>query len=509
MRSSRLGKRSVYENGTRQNRKTALLRAAVEGLEARTMLSTAVLTYHNNNQSTGVDNTETLLTPASINDTVNTNQFRKQFTVGVDGQVYGQPLYKPAVNITTGTFQGTHNVAFVTTQHDSLYAIDTNGGSMLWHDSFIFNASGNPNPLNPAVASGITTMPSSDTGSGDISPEIGITATPVIDPATNALYLTAKTKQIDAGNFTHYIYTLYKINIQNGAILSSAVIGDTINSGGTYYYRTTGAAGTTDPFVNGTGDGHIASQVAIDGRSAGSWGGTSRVYFNAQRQMDRPGVVLVTNADSSKTIYIAFASHGDNGPYHGWVLAYNAASLALTGVINTTPNGGLGGIWGGGGITAVDASGNLYFETGNGSFNTLASNFTGTNTGTGVYSQPLDHNYGDCFVKVSLDTTTTQSSQNSNGWGLKIADFFSPYNNATLNGGDTDLGSGAPVLLPDSVGSSTHTQLLVGAGKEGKIYLIDRNKMGGFSPNTDYVVEEQANTRPPASMARSIRPHSS
>ncbi|MDB5332291.1 MAG: pyrrolo-quinoline quinone, partial [Phycisphaerales bacterium] len=398
MRSSRLGERSVNENGSRLHRKAAVLRAAVEGLEARTLLSTSVLTYHNNNQSTGVNNTETLLTPASINDTVNINQFRKQFTVGVDGQVYGQPLYEPAVNITTGNLQGTHNVAFVTTQHDSLYAIDTNGGSMLWHDSFIYNASGNPNPLNPNLASGITTMPSSDTGSGDISPEIGITATPVIDPTVGggSLYLTAKTKQIDAGGFSHYIYTLYKINIQNGAIISSAVIGDTINSGGTYYYRTTGATGTTDPFVNGTGDGQITAQAAFDGRSAGSWGGTSRVYFNAERQMDRPGVVLVTNANSTKTIYIAFASHGDNGPYHGWVLAYDAASLNLTGVINTTPNGGLGGIWGGGGITAVDASGNLYFETGNGTFNTASTNFPG-----GQYF-PADHNFGDCFVKVSV-----------------------------------------------------------------------------------------------------------
>ncbi|MDB5354092.1 MAG: hypothetical protein JWN24_545, partial [Phycisphaerales bacterium] len=487
MRRSRLEARSVRSNGIGRQRKSTVLRAAVEGLESRTMLSTSVLTYHNNNQSTGVNNTETLLTPA----TVNVNQFRKQFAVNVDGQVYGQPLYMPSLNITTGAQAGVHNVAFVTTEHGSLYAIDTNGGSLLWHDSFISNAV-NPNPLNPVIPPGTSTIPNGDTGSSDINPEIGITATPVIDPATNALYLTSNVKTIDAGNFTHYVYTLFKINIQNGAIISSIVIGDTIYSGGVYYYRTTGAA--TDPFVNGNGDGNIISQPAIDGMAAGSWGGTHRIYFNALRQMDRPGVVLVTNPDSTKSIYLAFASHGDNGPYHGWLLRYDASSLALTGVVNTTPNGGLGGIWQGGGIAALDSSGSLYFETGNGSFNTAASNFSGTNNGT-TYSLPLDHNYGDSFVKVTADTVhNNPTNQNSNGWGLQISDFFSPQNNATLNGGDTDLGSGAPIVLPDAVGSTAHPHLLVGAGKEGKIYLIDRDKMGGFSPTTDFVVQEQANS---------------
>ncbi|MDB5173535.1 MAG: hypothetical protein JWN51_2308, partial [Phycisphaerales bacterium] len=488
MRRTRLGARSIRGNGVGRQRKMGVVRAAVEGLESRTMLSTSVLTYHNNNQTTGVNNTETLLTPSSVN----VSQFRKQFTVGMDGQVYAQPLYVPNLNITTGAQPGIHNVAFVATEHDSLYAIDTNGGSQLWHDSFIFNAAGNPNPLNPAVPSGVTTMPSGDTGSGDITVEVGITSTPVIDAAANAIYVAAKTKKIDAANFVHYVYTLYKINIQNGAILSSTVMGDTINSGGAYYYRTTGTA--TDPFVNGTGDGNITSQVAFDGMTAGSWGGTNRVYFNAQRQLNRPGLVLVTNPDSTKSLYIAFASHGDNGPYHGWVLRYDAANLALNGVVNTTPNGGLGGIWQGGGITAVDAAGNLYCETGNGSFNGAASNFSVTNNGT-TYSLPLDHNYGDCFIKISADTThNSPSNQNANGWGLQISDFFSPQNNATLNAGDTDLGSGGPTLLPDGVGSTAHAHLLIGAGKEGKIYLIDRDKMGGFSPTTDFVVQEQANS---------------
>src|SRR5438105_25532 len=106
------------------------VRALIEPLESRMLLSTSVLTYHNNLQSTGVNSTETLLTPASVN----VSQFRKQYSVPLDGQEYGQPLYDPSINITTGSQQGVHNVIYVTTQHDSLYAIDSNGGSILWHD---------------------------------------------------------------------------------------------------------------------------------------------------------------------------------------------------------------------------------------------------------------------------------------------------------------------------------------------------------------------------------------
>jgi fibronectin type 3 domain-containing protein len=472
------------KSASRKRRARRLSAAAAEGarpiwlemLEDRQMLSTSMLTYHNDLSSTGVNSTETLLTPA----TVNVNQFQKQYSVPVDGQVYGQPLYNPGVNITTGNQPGVHDVAFVVTQHDSLYAIDTNGGSILWHDSFIYNPAGNPNPLNPTIPAGVTTVPSADTNSSDISPEIGITSTPVIDPATSSLYLTAKTKQSING-FTHYVYTLYRINIQNGQILTSTIMGDTIYNGGTYYYRATDVGAGSDPYVLGTGDGAISSQAAIANQPAANFG-QSRVYFNAMRQMNRPAVTLANGS-----IYIALASHGDNGPYHGWVLRYNASSLALTGVLNTTPNGGLGGIWEAGGVLVTDAAGNLYFETGNGSFNTNASNFP-----NGQYF-PADHNFGDCFVKIGNDPTfNSPSNQNPNGWGLQVFDYFSPYNNATLNAGDTDLGSGAPVILPDTVGSAAHPHLLIGAGKEGKIYLIDRDHMGGFNPSTDQVVQTQA-----------------
>jgi hypothetical protein len=415
----------------------------MEAFEPRIFLSGDVLTYHNDNASTGDYLTETQLTPANVK----ASTFGKRFSTPVDGQVYAQPLYKSNVNITTGVSQGVHNVVYVATEHDSLYAIDSDSGNVLWKVSFL--------------STGVTTMPQADTGSSDITPEIGITSTPVIDPATNILYLTAKTKEIKS-NQSHYVYRLHAIDLGSGAEMlgGPAVIGDTINAGGNYTY-------VSGPSVKGSGDGSV--------------GGIVR--FNAQRQMQRPGITLYNGV-----VYLAFASHGDNGPYHGWVLGYNAQTLAITAVFNATPNGGLGGIWQGGGRVAVDPQGFFYFETGNGSFNQAATNFN-------AQGFPKDGDYGDSFVKLAIDPTSTAASPNINGWGLKVVDYFTPFNQAALNSADTDLGSGGPLILPDSVGSVAHPHLLIGSGKEGKLYLIDRDNMGKFDVNTDHVVQETpANT---------------
>jgi fibronectin type 3 domain-containing protein len=446
------------------------------------VLATSVLSYHMDAQSSGVNSTETLLTPGNVN----TSTFGKTFSTPLDGQAYAEPLYVPGVNITAGNFPGIHNTVFAATEHDGLYAIDAQGGNVLWYDSF----------LNPAIsgvalagATTITSVPNSDVNSSDINPEIGITGTPTIDASQNAIFVITKTKQIvpvGGTNHTHYVAELFKINIQNGAVIASHVIADTDDTSG-YVYRTQISASATnqDPFVFGSGDG----QITINGQS--------RVYFNALRQMSRPGMTLFGGQ-----IYTSWASHGDNGPYHGWVLKFDENTLALTGVLNTTPNGGLGGIWQGGDITTIDphldASGNpiFYFETGNGTFD---GNYTGTSpngTTTGLNAQgfPVNGDYADSFVKIGIDTTTTQASQNINGWGFKVLDYFSPSNNQSLNAGDTDLGSGGTTILPDSVGNAAHPHLLIGSGKEGKIYLIDRDNMGKFDPNnvvTDHVVEEQ------------------
>ena len=460
---------------SRKSRSGTIL--GVEQLEQRNLLSVNVLSYHMDNQSTGLNSAETLLTVANVN----TSSFGKTFTTPLDGQGYAEPLYVSGVNITTGTFQGVHNVVYVATEHDGLYAIDSQGGNVLWYDSFI----------NPAIsgvalagATSITTVPNGDTGSSDINPEIGITSTPVIDPTQNAIFILTNTKQM-VGSTTHYVANLFKIDIQDGSVIASRIIGDTISNGGnnfTYRTQTDPASLNQDPFVFGNGDGAV------------SVNGQSRVYFNALRKMSRSGMTIFDGV-----VTTTWASHGDNFPYHGWVLRFDENTLALVGVLNTTPNGGLGGIWQGAGIapydTHLDANGNpiLYFETGNGTFD---GNYSGgVTTGLNGQGMPNKGDYGDAFVKVVVDTTTTQGNQNINGWGLAVADYFAPSNNQSLNGGDTDLGSGGPIVLPDSVGSAAHPHLLIGAGKQGTIYLIDRDNMGKFDPNntqTDAVVEEQS-----------------
>jgi fibronectin type 3 domain-containing protein len=418
------------------------IRLACEPLEDRVVPSTDVTAYHpaiptTNPASTinaGVDSTETVLTPANVNSTT----FGKLFATTVDGQVYAQPLYMSGLTVNAGT----HNVVFVATEHDGLYAIDANSGAILWQHSQQTN-----NDLLTAAHGGtVSTVPAGDVGSSDVSPEIGITATPVIDPTNNTLFVETKQKEV-ASDGTHYEHYLYAIDITTGAIKNKVLIADSI-----------GDTVVSGPSVLGTG--------------AGSSGGV--VKFDALRQMDRPGINLING-----NIYLSYASHGDNGPYHGWILGYSESSLAPTAVFNANPNGSDDGIWQSGGTLAYETvNGNtyLYFETGNGTFDTTltASPFT-----SGLMI-PNQGDYGDAFVKVQIDSTTSQQSNNPNGWGMHVVDYFTPSNEGNLSNGDTDLGSGAPLLLPASAGSATHQNLMVGAGKEGRIYLIDRNNMGGY-----------------------------
>ena len=179
--------------------------------------ASSMLTYHNDNSSTGANLNETLLTPANVNSA----DFGKLHNVSLDGQVYAQPLYVSNVDITAGPSPGVHNVVYVATEHDSLYAIDADSGQVLWKDSFI------------KPGAGITTVPSNDVNSSDLTPEIGITGTPVIDATTNTLYLDAKTKEVQGGDH-HYVHRLHAINITNGAekFGGPMTIADTIWNGG-------------------------------------------------------------------------------------------------------------------------------------------------------------------------------------------------------------------------------------------------------------------------------------
>jgi fibronectin type 3 domain-containing protein len=437
----------------RRNRLTRA-RPTLEILEDRRLLSTSVTRYHYDNQSTGADLTETQLTSSNVN----SSSFGKLYSTSVDGQVYAEPLVLTNVTI-TGNNAGTYDsVVFVATQNDSLYAINTASGAVLWQRVFLDTTNSND---HLAGATSVTTVSSSDVNSNDINPKIGITGTPVIDPSTNILYLDVKTKET-VGGTTYFVQRVHAISIANGTDAANAyVLGTTTN----------GNTNNTSIYVNGTG--------------AGSVGGV--VQFNALREANRPGLSLANG-----TVYLEWASHGDNGPYHGWVVTLNISNLStqgmvLSGVLNTDPNGSGAGIWGGGGgITFEPDNSAFYFETGNGFGR-------GSNPPLDANGFPTDHSYYESLVKVVTDPTTTATNQNSNGWGLKITDYFTPYNVVALDNADEDFGSGSPLVLPASAGIPNHPNLMVAAGKEGKIYLLDRNSLGKFNSTRDNVINAVPN----------------
>jgi autotransporter-associated beta strand protein len=474
----------------------------LEQLETRLTPSINVLTWNYGSASTGVNPNETQLTPANVK----VGQFGKLATVGLDGQAYAQPLVDQAVAIggVAGDSSanllvpsGTHNVVFVATEHDSLYAIDTTTYTILWQRSFTninssyIGTTVGTNINNTLGATAISTIPNGEVNSADINPEIGITGTPVIDPTSNILYLDVKTKETIGGNVT-YVQQIHAINISDGTDKTQPyTVGytDNLNSA---------AVGTlndnhTSIFVYGTGDGSIPDpNTATDGNP-----GTKIVQFNALREANRPALSI-----HNGQLYGAWASHGDNGPYHGWVLKWtiSGSGLTLAGWFCTSPNNGLSGIWSGGTTLQFEADGTtFYFETGNGSGGTPTLNAQGF---------PTNANYNEAVVKVAADATTGVNHQGPNGWGMKVADYFIPYNVAALDGADSDFGSGAPLLLPDSAGIPGHPHLMVAAGKEGRIYLIDRDNMGKFDPVNDNVVnavnDGSGHLRPPNLISGSL-----
>ena len=421
-------------------------RSLYEMLEARQLLSASVTSFHYDQSSSGSNPNETVLTPTTVNPT----DFGKLATTPLDGQVYAQPLYVPGVNITVGPTQGVHDVIFAATEHDSVYGIDADTGVALWQASFI----------NPSE--GVTAVPAADVSSTDISPEYGITGTPVIDSSTNSLYVVAYTKEVRADG-PHYVYRLHALDLSNGAekFGGSLLIADTLASG-----PVTGnnaGAGLSYSFVAGP---------AVHGIGSGSVNG--QVTFNALWQLQRPGLAL-----DNGNVYIAFGSHGSLATAHGWVLSVDAQHMTLNGVLNTTPNGSLGTIWQSGNAITVDSDGNLFVSTGNGDFDTNLN-------GQGF---PTNGNYGDSVLKIARDPSTGPSNQNVNGWGLKVADYFTPHNQATLGYNNIDLGSGGLILLPSQYGSAAHPNLLLTGGKQGVLYLVDRDNMGKYNPTTDQVVQ--------------------
>ncbi|HYL83436.1 MAG TPA: pyrrolo-quinoline quinone [Candidatus Angelobacter sp.] len=376
-----------------------------------------VLTYHNNLSRDGTNTHEFALTTLNVN----TFTFGKLFSCQADGAIYAQPLWVPNLTVAGAS----HNVIIVATQHESLYAFDADAAPCvtLWHVSLVDAAHGG--------TSGETSVPSAGAGAlvgsgyGDISPEVGITGTPVIDPATKTLYVVSKS--VNAS--TQFFQRLHAIDLATG---NERVAPQSIDS---------------SISVPGTGAGSVAARVAFDPRN----------------EAQRPGLVL-----SNGVVYVAWASHEDHDPYHGWVIGFTAATLApvANAVFNSTPNqvGTLsysrGGIWMGGGAPAVDSSENLFFITGNGTFD--------ANTG--------GSNYGDSVVKLSTAS------------GLSVADYFTPLDQASLDANDTDFGSGAATILVDQpAGPVTH--LVIGGGKQGNLFLLNRDNMGKFNSSSNNVIQ--------------------
>jgi outer membrane protein assembly factor BamB len=366
---------------------------------------TDVLTYKNDLARTGQNLTESVLTPSAVNP----SRFGLQRILAADGHVDATPLYLAAL-----TVQGaSHNVVFVASESDSVYAYDSDSGALLWHVSLL--------------GAGETADDLPSYGCQQVAPTIGITATPVIDRSAGA----------------HGIIYLIAMSLSSAS--------------NTYHQRLHALDVTTGTELLGGPVDIAASYPTL--------GGTTR--FDPGQYVERAALLLV-----SGTLYTSWTSHCDMPPYSGWIIAYSASTLAPAAVFNAAPNGGGVGpaIWMSGGGPAADAAGNLYVLTANGAFETTldANGF------------PNQGDYGNSFLKLSLAAGM-----------LTVSDYFTMYNEVNESGADQDLGSGGIMLLPDltdSAGSVRH--LAVGAGKDGNLYVVNRDAMGRFNSNSNQIWQE-------------------
>lgn len=366
----------------------------------------AVVTYHNDNARTGQNLNETILTPGKVN----SSGFGKLFVITTDGKVDAQPLYLPNVNTPS---HGAHNILYVASEHGTVYGLDADTGSALWQLSTLLSGE----------------KPSDTHGCSQVTPEIGVTATPVIDPSAGphgTIYLVAMSKD-GSGN---YHQRLHALDVTTGA----------------------------EQF-----GGPKEIQATFPGKGDNSSGGT--VVFAPGKYEERAGLLLVNGI-----VYTAWTSHCDQRPYTGWVIGYDQNTLAQVSVLNVTPNGSEGAIWMAGSGPAADTSGNIYLLDANGVFDVSLD----------AHGFPSQGDFGNAFLKIS-----TSNKQ------LAVADYFEMFNQASENGADQDLGSGGALVLPDlndSTGKARH--LAVGAGKDGNIYLVDRDAMGGFNRNSNNIYQQ-------------------
>jgi len=344
---------------------------------------------------------------------VNSTSFGKLFVLSVDGLVDAEPLYLSAVPISGVN----HNLLIVATEHGTVYAFDADTGSRIWHIT--------------TLKSGETT--SDDRGCSQVTPEIGITSTPAISRPKGS----------------------------NGVIYTVAMSKD---SSGNYHQRLHALDATTGHELY-KGPADIAAKYSGTGdNSSGGY-----VIFDPAQYEERSGLLLLGGE-----LYLAWTSHCDIRPYTGWIMGYST-TLARKTVLNVTPNGNEGSIWGAGAGPAADAMGNIFFLDANGVFDSTLNS-------SGF---PSSGDYGNAFVRLTTKT------------GLAVADYFEMYNGQQESDADVDLGSGGALLLPNMKDSSgTIWQLAAGAGKDGNLYIVNRNSMGKFNPNRNNIYQELTGVLP-------------
>jgi hypothetical protein len=366
-----------------------------------------VLTYHNDNMRTGRNTSESTLTLKNVNSTT----FGKLFVISTDGLVDAQPLYVPNVSIPGN---GTHNVLFVATENDTVYGFDADSGSTLWKVTTL----------------GAGEVPSDDRGCGQVSPEIGVTSTPVIDLTAGpngTIYLVAMSKD----SSSNYHQRLHALDIASGAEQFSGPV-------------------------------EIAAQYPGTGDNSQN----GYVIFDPKQYKERAGLLLLNHI-----IYTSWASHCDDRPYTGWIISYNETTLAQQSVLNVTPNGSEGAIWAAGEGLSADTNGNIYFLDANGTFDTTLN----------ANGFPVNGDYGNAIMKLSIKKGK-----------LAVSDYFNMYNTVSESNADEDLGSGGALVVPNFKDSSgVLHDLVVGAGKDANIYLANRNNMGKFNPNNNNQIYQE------------------
>jgi hypothetical protein len=365
-----------------------------------------ILTYHDDNARTGENANETILKPGNVNP----REFGKVGFLSVQGLVDAEPLYVSHVRI-GGT---TRNVVFVVTEHDLAYAFDADTFAKLWQVSLL----------------GPDETPSDNRGCGQVTPEIGVTATPVIDlhgGSDGVMYVVAMSKDSSG----KYFQRLHALDLATGAEVN---------------------------------DGPQTVEATFPGSALPNSNG--QVDFDPKQYKERTGLLLLNGA-----VYTTWASHCDFDPYTGWVIGFDAATLKTTSVLNIEPNGSEGAFWMSGAGPAVDESGNIYLLAGNGSFETTLN----------AQGFPDKGDFGNAFLKLAVS-----------GGKLLVADYFDMHNTVEESRKDLDLGSGGALVLPDMTDSSGKARhLAVGAGKDDIIYLVDRDSMGKFNPDNDNAIYQE------------------